>query len=156
MQTSIFALLPTVTEPVVSAVTVALASSSVEVLLAGQAVPVESEGAAMVVVVPFDHVMVPPVASAVAVIGLEPPPVLPLHPLKVTVLRTLPVNPVHLIFKVTAGCVADAGPERPTTRANGVARTSPAVVNRTILERNIPYPPLVVVTKAKLAPVSVP
>lgn len=123
MQTSTFVLLPTVTEPVVSAVTVLLATSSVSP--AGQLVPVESVGAPMVVVLPFNHVMVPPVASEAAVSGWEPPPLLPLQPLKVTVLEMLPVNPLHLIFKVTAGCDADAGPERPTTRANGVTTRSP-------------------------------
>jgi hypothetical protein len=150
MQTSILALLPTVTEPVVSAVTFALAFSSVGVP-AGQFVPEESEGAAMVVVFPFNHVMVPPVASAEATIGWEPPPVLPLHPLKVTVLEMLPVSPVHLILRV-AGCVADAGPEKPKARANGVATNTPAVANRTILLRNMHLPPLVVVMKAKVGP----
>ncbi len=151
MQTSILALLPTVTEPVVSAVIFALALSSVLVLLAGQAVPVESLGVAMVVVFPFNQVMVPPLASEVARSGWEPPPVLPLHPLKVTVLVMLPDSPVHLILAV-AGCDADAGPEKPKARANGVATKTPAVANRTILERNMHLPPLVVVMKAKVGP----
>ncbi len=151
IQTSIFALLPTVTEPVVSAVTFALAFSSVGVP-DGQAVPEESEGAAMAVVLPFNHVMVPPVASAVATIGWEPPPVLPLHPLNVTVLVMLPDSPVHLTLRVGAGCVAEAGPEKPKARANGVATNTPAVANRTILLRNMHLPPLVVVMKAKVGP----
>lgn len=143
MQTSTFDLLPTVTECVVSAVTVLLATSSVAVP-AGQSVPVESAGAPMVVVLPFNHVMVPPVASAAALSGCEPPPLLWLHPLNVTVLEMLPDSPLHLILKTTAGCDADAVPERPITRDNGVATNSPAVANRASLERNMHLPPFVV------------
>ena len=148
MQTSTFVLLPTVTEPVVSAVTMLLAISSVGVP-AGQFVPAVSVGAPMVVVLPFNHVMVPPVASELALSGWEPPPLLPLHPLKVTVLEMLPESEVHLIFKTSAGCEADAGPERPTTRAKGVATNTPAVTIRTILERNMHLPPLVDETRPK-------
>jgi hypothetical protein len=53
-------------------------------------------GAPMVVLPPESQWMVPPTAKAVAVIGVEPPPVLPpVHPLTVSVLAAFPVIVVH-------------------------------------------------------------
>ena len=132
MQTSIFAVLGTVTEPVVSAVTGALAITSVSVT--GQFVPELVVGDPIVVVRLFAQVMTPPVSSVATGSAMELPPELPLHPVRVTVEEMLPVIPVHLIFKVFAGCDADAGPVKLRVRAEiGITMTTPASSNLRIL-----------------------
>lgn len=91
----------------------------------------------MVVVAPLSQVMVPPVASALAVRGVEPPPVFPpVHPLTVMSPATFPESVVQTIVTFGGlGVPADAGPVRPITAApdTGMANAAASINVRRIL-----------------------